>query len=149
MYIIFVYFGIFLYFWVMGNNPFVDEDNVRQFFSGWINGRGSAAYRHEGERFSIYKDFYDVLPVLSFPALKLLMYIGRELKSGQDIVALDRRSYIVWSRDSSFTNFHKGVQELISHSVLYPAGRSRYYINPSVLFKGSKIRFLDNLRKSS
>ena len=79
---------------------------------------------------------------LNLSALQLFMFIAFNLKSGQDVITINRKNFIKHTNTSKST-FIRAVKELIQKQIIQPVPTSEqdtFYINPAFLFNGSRLK---------
>lgn len=79
---------------------------------------------------------------LSKPGQKVCAYLLQQLRPGQDEV---------WLHHSEAglprTTFWRGIRELQEKQLLAPSKQNFYWVNPSVLFNGDRIKFVKELTR--
>jgi hypothetical protein len=82
--------------------------------------------------------FYSILKDLSSPAIKVLCYIGENIKGNKDEIKLPYKEVAEYCGYKSKKAFYQGVNELLLKEVIIKKKVGVYYINPNVFFRGDR-----------
>ena len=78
---------------------------------------------------------------LNLSALQLFMFIAFNLKSGQDVIIINRKRFIK-ETNTSKSSYLRATKELTKKQIIQPVQnlQDAYYINPAFLFNGSRLK---------
>lgn len=115
--------------------------------TGEIKGRGFNAVVHEKqidtERFiKLYSKTYEILPLLSMSATKLLWFMLRSL-GYDDVISLNMDNAKKVTGYKNDAVIYRALSELKKHNIIANAYRNGlYYINPTMFYRGNRLKLL-------
>ena len=141
---------------IVMDNPFLTEftlkvNGVNQDGNNIMIGDGDDAYimqdtvLYESDRFAkifCSTDRRKHLALLSPRAHHLYGWIVQKIESGNDLVCIDRHSYMSESSIKRQETYLAAISDLIEFSVIAKSGLSidTYWVNPFFFFKGNRIK---------
>jgi hypothetical protein len=85
---------------------------------------------------------------LKKPSLKVLSYILSTIKPNEDRVFFDVRDCLEYCGWSASQSLYNGLLGLINAKIIARTNRSNfYYINPAIVFNGSRVTFITQYEK--
>lgn len=84
---------------------------------------------------------------LSANSLQMYLYIISELRSGEDVIRINRKQYMEDMNIKSLTTIHEAIKDLIINGIICATvERELYWINPAIIFCGSRLhKYPDNM----
>lgn len=80
--------------------------------------------------------------LLSKPGMELFLFVlGNSVRKNKDFISLSPRD----DHDMSSASYHRGVESLITNSLLAKRKNGEYWINPHLFFPGSRVKALKEL----
>jgi len=79
---------------------------------------------------------------LNHSAIQLFLFIAFNLKSGQDVIAINRKRFIK-ETNTSKSSYLRAIKELTKNQIIQPDQtyiQDTFYINPAFLFNGSRLK---------
>jgi len=90
----------------------------------------------------VYVDLINNLPKLINSAIVILHYIFKNLKYETDYIDLNISNF-----DFSLSSYNRGISNLIEYNVISKKEKTIYWINPTTIFKGNRLKFLNKYEK--
>ena len=89
----------------------------------------------------VYPEASSKIMTLGPPGLAMLMYIAETLKPGKDQVIIDPVEAMSYGNYATKRSVYKGLSQLTEGGVIMKVAgnHSTYWINPAVIFNGSRV----------
>lgn len=90
-----------------------------------------------------------IITRMSSSAKSLLLWICYEIDSSKDFLWINRERYMLEAEIKSNTTYLEAVKELVRYGfIIYSTIKDVFWINPSFIFKGNRIKkYPNNLKK--
>ena len=111
---------------------------------------GKSTLVERNEYCKVFRSGYakDMVMLLPPVACKLFLYIAQYILPGQDVIKINPEAFMSYAEVKSNKTYYNAIIDLQKACVLAPvaARRSTFWINPSILFCGSRIaKYPDNV----
>lgn len=117
-------------------NKYGVEDEMENI---WDAGRCCKVFEYVGDRVEILR--------LPMRTKEMLWYIVQSIKSGEDYIWIDKKSYMENMGMASVNTFKSAIKPLMETWLIKMEGvKDVYWVNPARIFKGARItKFSDKL----
>lgn len=100
------------------------------------------------ESTKIFVNNSELITTLTSPGIKLFFYVASNLQKGSDKVYIAPYSVKKFTGYTSNGDVYKGISELLEKRIIAKSDEQLiYFINPNVLFSGSKADLLEEFPK--